>query len=92
MYDQLQVQPILFVTNHRQVDPLRTGLTLAVTLRRLYREQWDTTSLNRLLANRRCYEGILAGQSVDELQSEYDSELEVFQQRRARYLIYPRAQ
>lgn len=82
----------LIITDRQTFDPLRTGLTLAVTLRRLYRDQWDTTSLNRLLANRRCHDGILAGQNVTQLQSESEAELTVFRQRRARYLLYPRAQ
>jgi uncharacterized protein YbbC (DUF1343 family) len=80
----------LIITDRKRFDPLQTGLTLAVTLRRLYREQWDTRSLNRLLANQRCRDGILEGKSVAQLQSEYQTELKTFQQRRVRHLLYPR--
>ena len=78
----------IVITNRATLHPLRTGLLLAITLRRLYPNQWDTTSLNRLLASKKTCQGILSGQSVDQLQAAYQDELDSFKQRRARYLLY----
>jgi uncharacterized protein YbbC (DUF1343 family) len=78
----------LMITDRAVFHPLRTGLLLAVTLRRLYPNQWDTGSLNRLLASEKTCAGILAGRSVDRLQAAYQDELASFKQRRTRYLLY----
>lgn len=66
----------IVITNRTTFHPLRTGLMLAVTLRRLYPNQWDTAALNRLLASEKTCAGILSGQSVDQLQAAYQDELE----------------
>jgi uncharacterized protein YbbC (DUF1343 family) len=78
----------IVITDRVAFDPLRTGLGLAVTLRWLYPEQWQTTSLNRLLASDKTRNGILAGNSVDQLQAAYQDELDQFKQRRQKYLLY----
>lgn len=79
----------IIITDREVFDPLRTGLMVAVTLQQLYPKQWDTTSLNRLLASEKIYHGILSGLSVDQLQTSYRGQLEAFKQRRARFLLYP---
>ena len=78
----------IIVTHREAFQPLRTGLTLALTLRRLYPDDWDTKSLNRLLSSEKTREGILAGKSVDQLQAAYKQELDSFKQRRKKYLLY----
>jgi uncharacterized protein YbbC (DUF1343 family) len=78
----------LIITDRNAFNPLRTGLAMAVTLRELYRDPWDTASLNRLLVNRRCFEGILSGQSVDVLQKAYAPDLKSFLARRSQFLLY----
>ncbi len=79
----------IIITDRKTFHPLRTGLWLAVTLRQSYPTDWQTKSLNRLLANKRTYQGILAGQSVARLQMGYQEELEAFKLRRKQYLLYP---
>jgi uncharacterized protein YbbC (DUF1343 family) len=76
------------VTNRQVFDPLRTGLTLAITLRQLYRGQWDTKSLNRLLASEKTAIGILNGDSVNTIQAAYQTELATFKKRRLTHLLY----
>ena len=78
-----------FVVTRRSVfDPLRTGLTVATTLRRLYPTDWNTTSLNRLLASQKTADGIRNGDSVESMQAAYQSELAAFKDRRIKYLLY----
>jgi uncharacterized protein YbbC (DUF1343 family) len=76
------------VTNRDSFDPLATGLTVAVTLRRLYPNDWETASLNRLLANVATCDAILAGKSVREIREGYETGLHSFKSRRSAYLIY----
>ncbi len=78
----------IIVTDRKPFHPLRTGLTIALTLRRLYANDWDTKSLNRLLANEKTVAGILAGASVSSLQAGYQTELDSFKRRRIKYLLY----
>ncbi|MCG8648959.1 MAG: DUF1343 domain-containing protein [Pirellulales bacterium] len=78
----------LIVTERQRFDPLRSGLFIAVTLRKLYPGQWDTKSLNRLLASEKTAAAIFNGKSVPQLQAAYQPELRAFLQRRSRYLLY----
>lgn len=78
----------LVITDRDVFDPLATGLELAVALRTLYREQWETKSLNRLLSHQQTYESIKAGASVRDIRSAYNDGLQAFRQRRKAFLLY----
>lgn len=78
----------LVITDRDVFDPLATGLELAVALRTLYREQWETKSLNRLLSHQQTYESIKAGASVRDIRSAYNNGLQAFRQRRKAFLLY----
>ncbi len=86
--DQLCGGVNFIVTNRDEFEPLATGLTVAVTLRRLYPDDWDTASLNRLLGNAEARDAILAGKSVDEIRDGYEAGLQSFKKRRSAYLLY----
>ncbi len=86
--DQLCGSVNFIVTNRDEFEPLATGLTVAVTLRRLYPDDWDTASLNRLLGNAEARDAILAGKSVDEIRDGYEAGLQSFKKRRSAYLLY----
>ncbi len=87
--DQLCGGVNIIITDRASFHPLITGLTTAITLHRLYPNDWDTKSLNRLLANRKTKTGIIEGQTFQQLQTRYANRLRKFQQRRNKYLIYP---
>jgi len=76
------------VTNREAFDPLATGLTVASTLRRLFPNDWDTASLNRLLAHAETRDAIVAGKAVAEIRKGYEAGLQSFKKRRSAYLIY----
>ena len=78
----------LVITERDAFDPLATGLELALALRILYGEHWETKSLNRLLSHQQTYESIKAGASVQDIRSAYNNELQDFQQRRKAFLLY----
>ena len=77
----------LIITQRDSFDPLRTGLQLAVTLRAMYPSQWETSKRDRLLSSRKVADGILAGQSVDQLIASYETELAAFIKRRQEFLM-----
>jgi uncharacterized protein YbbC (DUF1343 family) len=78
----------LVITDRDVFDPLATGLELAVALRAMYGEHWETKSLNRLLSHQQTYESIKAGASLRDIRSAYNNELQDFRQRRKAFLLY----
>ena len=57
----------LLVTDRDALDAVQVGLTMALTLRRLYPDAWQTEKFGTLLANQRCFDGVLAGRSYDDI-------------------------
>jgi hypothetical protein len=67
---------------------VRTGLEIARQLRLLFPDDWDAARFNRLLSNRRAYEAVLAGKTVDEIEIGARPEFRAFLKRREKYLLY----
>jgi len=78
----------VIITRRAVFHPLRTGITLASSLRRLYPEQWDTKSFNRLLCNQTTLDAVLAGRDVSEIEAGWEPELNAFRARREPFLLY----
>lgn len=78
----------IHLTRRDQFDAIRTGITIGVTLRQLYPDDWDTTSLNRLLCDEATMKAILGTQPIDQIESGFEAELQSFRQRRQKYLLY----
>lgn len=78
----------IVVDDWSKVDPLRVGFTLAVTLKRLYPNDWQTKRLNTLLLHDETLQAIERGASVDQLMSISKKNLEEFLEVRKRYLLY----
>jgi uncharacterized protein YbbC (DUF1343 family) len=78
----------IVITNRRQFEPLELGFALAVTLRKLYPNQWQTQNLNRLLGSQACSEAILAGHNVRQLCELSRAGISEFMLRRELYLLY----
>ena len=78
----------IVITDRAKFEPLRTGLEIAVVLRKLYPDQWDAKAYDRLLGNKQTHEAILAGKPMDEVQAAARGGLSDFLRRRTKYLIY----
>ena len=78
----------ILVTDWAQCDPVRLGLTLAVTLRRLYPDTWDVSAYNRLLACDKVFAAVQEGESVAEIETLYRGDLAEFRKRREPFLLY----
>jgi uncharacterized protein YbbC (DUF1343 family) len=78
----------LVITDRNQFEPLKTGFALATGLHKLYPQDWETTSLNRLLGNKAVMEAIVGGQSLAEILELSQLGVSDFLKRRQKYLIY----
>jgi uncharacterized protein YbbC (DUF1343 family)/CubicO group peptidase (beta-lactamase class C family) len=78
----------LFITDRTQFHPLRTGLEIAVALRRLYPTEWQVEKYSRLLAHADTLERLKRGESPEAIALSWQARLEEFRRARARALIY----
>jgi uncharacterized protein YbbC (DUF1343 family) len=76
------------ITCWREFMPVRAGLAIAQALRHLYPQSWDVTNYNRLLANRRAYDALIAGADATELTHSFKADIEAFRSRAAPHLLY----
>jgi uncharacterized protein YbbC (DUF1343 family) len=79
----------VLVTDWKTFEPVRTGIHVAVALRRLCREQWETKRLDWLLKHPETHDAILAGDDADEIVARWKQDLDLFRMRRRPFLIYP---
>jgi uncharacterized protein YbbC (DUF1343 family) len=77
------------IADRRSFRPLRVGLQIAVTLRRLYPDAWQATAYGRLLGSKKVLEALQAGKSTAELEALYAEDLAGFEARRKPFLLYP---
>jgi uncharacterized protein YbbC (DUF1343 family)/CubicO group peptidase (beta-lactamase class C family) len=78
----------LIVTDRAQFHPVRTGLEIAVALRRLYPADWKVEDYSRLLVNQETLERIKRGDTPEEIAGSWTSALNEFRRARARALLY----
>lgn len=76
------------VVDRASFRPVRTGLEIARQLRQLYPDDWEAKRFNGLLSHRRTLEAVLAGESVDAMESAWTPDLSAFLERRSRFLRY----
>ena len=69
-------------------EPISLGIELAVSLRRLYPNEWQPEGLLKLLTDRAAYQAIFDGKPRGEVEETWISELKEFEKLRAAYLIY----
>ena len=78
----------LLVTDREALDAVRVGFALAVALRDLYPDAWDSDRLLRLLVNQAAFDALRAGRSYDEIARGWVDALEEFRRRREPHLLY----
>ena len=76
------------ITDRTQFRPLRTGLEIAVVLRKLHPDEWDIDGYDRLLGDAEVLTAIREGETVEQIMQRYRSELEDFRKRRMQFLMY----
>jgi uncharacterized protein YbbC (DUF1343 family) len=78
----------IIVDDWAAFEPVRTGLSIAVELRRLYPNEWSIERFDRLLVHPATFNGVKAGKSAEELESAWQAGLNEFKARRQKYLFY----
>jgi uncharacterized protein YbbC (DUF1343 family)/CubicO group peptidase (beta-lactamase class C family) len=79
----------IIVDDWNRFNPLRTGLTVAATLRDLFPDQWETKNYDRLLVHKSSYDSFKAGKPVAEIEKAWAGDLKSFRARRSPHLLYP---
>jgi uncharacterized protein YbbC (DUF1343 family) len=78
----------IFIDSWKDFEPVRTGMTIATTLRKLYPNDWKTDRYNVLLCHTPTLEGIRNGADWRTLVARWQSDLAEFRMVRDKYLIY----
>ncbi len=77
------------LTNADTLAPVRTGLTIARAIEACAPSEFAAHSLGEMLGNAATLHALLAGASVPDLERLWERDLQRFETRRARHLLYP---
>lgn len=77
------------VTNASVFQPVRMGLTIAITLHKLYPSDWKQAEIMTLLGNAQAFGALNAGDGIDAITKTYEKDLAAFATRRGPFLLYP---
>jgi uncharacterized protein YbbC (DUF1343 family) len=69
-------------------DPVRTGIAMALALRKLYRDDWEAARLRRMLGDPAVAQAVLDLRPWPELDALFKEDLDAFRVKRAKYLLY----
>jgi uncharacterized protein YbbC (DUF1343 family)/CubicO group peptidase (beta-lactamase class C family) len=87
--DQLCGGVYLILTDRAACNAVDVGLTLALTLQRLYPGQFELNKVQTLLQHPPTIEAIRVGRSLGEIKAGWASDLAGFEPRRNSFLLYP---
>ena len=76
------------ITDREQFESVRSGLEIAVQLRRLYPQQWEIERYDRLLVNAAVLDAIRQTRPYADIHEAYIDDLRNFIDHRGRFLIY----
>jgi uncharacterized protein YbbC (DUF1343 family) len=78
----------VIITDRKAFESVRTGIEIAVALRRLYPGEWQVDRYARLLVNAEILERVKRGDAPEEIEKAWQSQLDEFKKRRASFLLY----
>lgn len=76
------------LTDRDALDSVRVGLEIATALRKLYPEDWETKSFNRLLCNQVVFDSVLDGDPISATLEKSQIDVKAFLRRRQTFLLY----
>jgi uncharacterized protein YbbC (DUF1343 family) len=79
----------IVVTDRDRLAAVDVGIAIALTTQRLYPKQYALDKVQVLLRNTATMEAIRNGASLESIKAAWAADLERFQQRRQRFLMYP---
>jgi uncharacterized protein YbbC (DUF1343 family)/CubicO group peptidase (beta-lactamase class C family) len=78
----------IVVDDWEKVRPVSVGLAVAVTLRKLYPDDWQTRRYDTLLVHKATFDGLNAGKTAAELEAVWAADLAKFLDRRKTAVLY----
>jgi uncharacterized protein YbbC (DUF1343 family)/CubicO group peptidase (beta-lactamase class C family) len=78
----------VIITDRKAFESVRTGIEIAVALRRLYPSEWQVERYSRLLVNAEILERVKRGDAPEEIEKAWQAQLDEFKKRRASFLLY----
>jgi uncharacterized protein YbbC (DUF1343 family) len=79
----------LRVENRAVFKPVRTGIALAIALRKLFPEDWDASRLHKIVGDPAVATAILKTRPLAEVEALFEADLGAFRSKRLKYLLYP---
>ncbi len=78
----------VIVDDWEKVRPVSLGMAVAVTLRKLYPDDWQTKRYDTLLVHKVTFDALTGGKSAAELEAAWAADLAKFAERRTAALLY----
>jgi uncharacterized protein YbbC (DUF1343 family) len=79
----------LRVESRATFEPVRTGIAIAIALRKLFRGHWDATRLHKMMGDPEVAAAVLEPRRLPEIEALFKDELDAFRAKRLKYLLYP---
>ena len=78
----------IIIDDWQRFQPLRTGLAIAVALRKLQPDDWNMKNYDRLLLHKATFDAVQSGKSVAEIEKGWEPGFREFLERRKKVLLY----
>jgi uncharacterized protein YbbC (DUF1343 family) len=78
----------IMLTDRERCDVVDVGLLIAETLHRLYPNEFNADKLKHLLLHQPTLDAIKAGKPLKEIRAAWQRDLDEFEKRRAKFLMY----
>jgi len=78
----------IVVVNRETFEPVRTGIEIAIALRKLYPTDWKMEKLLGLIVNQASFEQVKQADAPEEIERAWQKDLDEFKKRRSQFLIY----
>ncbi len=78
----------IVITDRESFEPIRTGIEIAVALRKLYSTEWKIEKYLNLIVNQESFEKIKRADAPEEIERAWQKDLNEFKKRRAQFLLY----
>jgi uncharacterized protein YbbC (DUF1343 family) len=78
----------LSVGARAEFEPVRTGIAIALGLRKLYKASWKTARLHEMIGSPAVTSAILNQRPLGEIEALWKDELNTFKSKRTKYLLY----
>jgi uncharacterized protein YbbC (DUF1343 family) len=76
------------VTDRTSFEPVRTGITIAAILHKLYRSAWSGERMRGMLGDPEVAAALLDGRPPSEIEALWQHDLDSFRSKRLKYLLY----